>query len=82
MRVALLSRPMPQFKPLDEAARLSGVGRRTIQRWLGEGRLTAYKIAGDKKRYVDVDEIDKLREPQPLPKRDGGIHGGRGKRRS
>jgi excisionase family DNA binding protein len=71
----LLLAPMPRIKPLDEAARLSGVGRRTLQRWLSEGRLTAYRIAGDKRRFVDVDEIEKLRRPEPLPKRERGEHG-------
>jgi excisionase family DNA binding protein len=71
----LLLAPMPRIKPLDEAARLSVVGRRTLQRWLGEGRLTAYRIAGDKRRFVDVDEIEKLRRPEPLPRREKGEHG-------
>ncbi len=71
----LLLAPMSRIKPLDEAARLSRVGRRTIQRWLGEGRLTPFRIAGDKRRYVDVDEITKLRHPEPLPKRERGQHG-------
>jgi len=57
---------MPTIKSLDEAARLSGVSRRLIQKWLGEKRLTAYSIAGDRRRFVDVGEIKKLREPRPL----------------
>ena len=67
---------MPRIKPLDEAARIAGVGRRTIQRWLGEGLITAYQIAGDKRRHVDLDEINTLRKPHPVPKLDGG-QGGR-----
>jgi hypothetical protein len=42
-------------------ARLSGVSRRLIQKWLGEKRLTAYSIAGDRRRFVDLDEIKKLK---------------------
>jgi excisionase family DNA binding protein len=58
---------MSTIKSLDEAARASGVSRRLIQKWLGEKRLTAYSIAGDRRRFVDVDEIKKLREPRALP---------------
>jgi len=57
---------MPTIKSLDEAGRLTGVSRRLIQKWLGGKRLTAYSIAGDRRRFVDLDEIKKLREPRPL----------------
>ena len=77
MTATLVFAPMPRLKPLDDAVQDTGLGRRTLQRWLSEGILTAYKIAGDKRRYVDVEEIEKLRQPQPLPKRDGGQHGGK-----
>jgi excisionase family DNA binding protein len=58
---------MPTLKTLDEAARLSGVSRRLLQKWVGEGRLTAYRIAGDRHRYVDLDEVKRLRKPERLP---------------
>ena len=57
---------MPTIKSLDEAARLTGVSRRLIQKWLGGKRLTAYSIAGDRRRFVDLDEIKKLREPKAI----------------
>jgi excisionase family DNA binding protein len=60
---------MPNVKSLDDAARLAGVHRRTIQRWLGDGLLTPYRIPGDRKRYVDLDELSRLRAPQPLPRK-------------
>lgn len=59
---------MPSFKTLDEAARLGKVSRRLIQRWLSEGRLTAYRIPGDRRRYVDFDELKELRQPRPVEK--------------
>lgn len=62
------AKSVPNVKPLDEAAALTGVPRRTLQRWLGFGYLTAYHIKGDHKRYVDVGEVNRLRTPQPLPK--------------
>jgi len=60
---------MPNVKSLDDAARLSGVHRRTIQRWLWEGKLTGYRIPGDRRRYVDMGELESLRTPQALPRR-------------
>ena len=67
MRVTVIDlATMPTIKSLDEAARLTGVSRRLIQKWLGGKRLTAYSIAGDRRRFVDLDEIKKLREPRPL----------------
>lgn len=59
---------MPTLKTLDEAARLSHVSRRLLQKWVREGKLTAYRIAGDRHRYVDMDEIKKLRKPEQLPR--------------
>jgi excisionase family DNA binding protein len=52
---------------MDEAAADLKIGRRTIQRWISEGTVTAYRIAGDRRRYVDLDEIKRLREPQAIP---------------
>jgi excisionase family DNA binding protein len=58
----------PDVKPLDEAVGLTGVPRRTLQRWLSSGDITAYQIKGDSKRYIDVNEVNRLRTPQPIPK--------------
>jgi excisionase family DNA binding protein len=55
-------------KPLDEVATETGLGRRTLQRWLGEGLLTAYKIHGDRRRYIDLAEVRRLRQPQRVKK--------------
>jgi excisionase family DNA binding protein len=57
---------MPTLKTLDDAARLSGVSRRLLQRWVSEGKLTAYRIAGDRHRYVDMQQIERLRKPEPI----------------
>lgn len=56
---------MPTWRTLDDAAKQSGVSRRTLQRWVQQGRLTPYTIAGDPKQYLDLDAIRKLREPTP-----------------
>jgi len=42
------------------------VSRRLIQWWLAEGKLKRWQIAGDRKRYVNMDEVKKLLEPKPL----------------
>ena len=63
MAIALL--PVPTWKALDDAAGQAGVSRRTLTRWISEGKLIAYRIAGDRRRYVDMDDIKRLREPQP-----------------
>ena len=57
---------MPTWRSLDDAASQTGISRRTLTRWIGQGRLRAYSIAGDRRRYVDLDEIRKLREPRPI----------------
>lgn len=61
----LLCRPVPTIKSLDEAAGITGVPRRTLQRWLNEGKLTPWTIEGDRRRFVDIAEIEKLRQPRP-----------------
>jgi excisionase family DNA binding protein len=57
---------MPAVKTIDAAAEQLKISRRTIQRWLAEGKITAYRIEGDRRRYVDPVEIKRLREPRPL----------------
>jgi excisionase family DNA binding protein len=70
--MAIRSSPMPTWRTLDDAARQTGVSRRTLTRWISQGRLTAYTVAGDLHRYVDLDQIKKLREPKPIPTPKGG----------
>jgi len=66
--MAIASPVMPAVKTIDEAARQLKLSRRTIQRWLTEGKITGYRIEGDRRRFVDPIEIKRLREPQPLSK--------------
>ncbi len=67
----LLCAPVPTIKSLDEAAEITGVPRRTLQRWLNEGLLTPWEITGDRRRFVDLEEIKKLREPRPVDRPHG-----------
>lgn len=50
----------------------------TIQRWIREGKLLAFRVPCDVRRYVDADEVEALGEPQELPRKDQ--QGGSGKR--
>lgn len=47
---------------LEEAAHLLAVSPRTVQRRIREGKLTAYKVAGNSTR-VDYDELAALITP-------------------
>jgi excisionase family DNA binding protein len=55
---------MPKVITVAEAAERLGVHDRTIRRWIREGKLKPYKLAGDTRRFVSVDEVEALREPQ------------------
>jgi len=57
---------MPSLRSLDDAARIGKVSRRLIQQWLSEGKLKRWQIPGDRKRYVDMDEVKRLLEPRPV----------------
>jgi len=68
--------PMPTWRSLDDAAKevpphlaemgVKPVSRRTLNRWIEEGLLTPIRIPGDRKHYVDLDEIEKIRVHQPV----------------
>ncbi len=67
MRMSMLDlAAMPSLRSLDDAARIGKVSRRLLQKWLGEGQLKRWQIPGDRKRYVDMDEVKRLLEPRPL----------------
>jgi excisionase family DNA binding protein len=60
--------PMPTWRHLDDAAQEVGVSRRTLNRWIADGLLRVYRVPGDRRRMVDLDEIEKLRQPRPIEK--------------
>jgi excisionase family DNA binding protein len=62
--------PMPTWRTLDEAAKQLKISRRTLTKWVSNGKIRGYTIAGDRHRYVDLDEIRKLREPKPIERPD------------
>jgi excisionase family DNA binding protein len=62
---------MPTWRSLDEAAAAVGVTKRTLQKWIKGGLLKPYRVLGDRRTFVDLDQIEKLREPQPREPADG-----------
>ena len=56
--------PVPTWRTMDEAAKQSKVSRRTITRWVTAGLIRVYRVEGDRRRYVDLDEIRKMRQPR------------------
>ena len=64
--MAIASRLVPTWRTLDEAAAQTGISRRTLTRWISEGRFRAYSRAGDRRRFVDLDDIRKLQELRPV----------------
>jgi len=64
--MAVASRLVPTWRTMDEAARESGISRRTLTQWVSDGKLRAFRRAGDRKRYVDLDDIRKLQQLRPV----------------
>jgi excisionase family DNA binding protein len=58
--------PVPKVIPVEEAAERLNVHERTIRRWIKQGRLKPYRVMGDVRRFVAVDEVEALREPIPV----------------
>lgn len=57
--------PLPTWRSLDEAAEATGIHRRTLQRWVKLGLLTPYRVRGDRRLFLDLDQIEEIRQPQP-----------------
>lgn len=58
---------MPNLKSIDEAAKIAKVSRRLLQQWMTETKLKRWKVPGDRRRFVDMDEIRRLKEPRQVP---------------
>jgi excisionase family DNA binding protein len=65
MALALLT-DLPKVIAVEEAAERLNVHERTIRRWIKQGRLKPYRVMGDVRRFVAVDEVEALREPIPV----------------
>lgn len=49
-----------EYWTVPEAARLAGVTRETVHRWIGKGRLKGYKLAGIQPTLVRKDALGEL----------------------
>jgi excisionase family DNA binding protein len=56
--------PRRKLATLTEASNYTGLGERTIRRYISTGRLIGYRI-GPKAIRVDLDEVDALVQPIP-----------------
>lgn len=56
---------MPKVIDLEEASERFGVSVMTLRRAIRAGQLKRYEIWGDRKVYVDPEEVERLREPRP-----------------
>lgn len=65
----MFSAILPTWRSLDDAARETGVSRRTLQHWAKLGHIRIYVIPGERKHFVDLDEIEKYRQPRPRKQR-------------
>lgn len=65
----LHSSAVPTWRSLDDAADQVGVTKRTLQKWIRAGLLKPYRIMGDRRTFVDLDQIAELRKPKPRPPR-------------
>jgi hypothetical protein len=54
---------------IPAAAIAGGVSKRSIERWLAEGRLTRYKQPGRIRVLVDAAELRELVTPKPVKAR-------------
>lgn len=66
--MAIASWLVPTWRTLDDAAKQTGISRRSITRWISAGKLRAYSRAGDRRRYVDLDDLKKLQQLKPIEK--------------
>jgi excisionase family DNA binding protein len=48
--------------PVTVAAERLGVHEKTVRRWVRDGRLGGHRMLGDRRLFVDADDIEKLRE--------------------
>jgi excisionase family DNA binding protein len=67
---------MPTWRSLDDAAKQLKVSRRTLTQWISDGKIRAFRIPGDRKRYVDLDEVKRFREPKPIERPEEGADSG------
>ena len=51
---------MNELRPLSEIADETGISRRTVERWIQKGGLIGHRFAGDKRVFIDPNEVRRL----------------------
>jgi excisionase family DNA binding protein len=54
---------------IEQAAEQLGVSRRSIRRYIADGLLPAYRVAGDHLIRIAQDDLDQMMVPIPTYKR-------------
>jgi hypothetical protein len=62
------SKPARRLVGLAVAAKHADVSIRTLRRYIGQGRLTGYRV-GPRLLKVDLNEVDQLARPIPTARR-------------
>jgi hypothetical protein len=52
--------------PIQEAAKRVGLSRNTLHRYVSLGLLKRYTSPFDRKTYIDLDELERIRKEPPL----------------
>lgn len=63
MVTKLQPRIQPSWRPIRQVAAVVGVSRRTLERWVVQGAITAYRVPGDRRTFLDMEEVGHVREP-------------------
>jgi transposase len=56
---------VPDLLSTDDAAREFEIGKSSLYRWLREGLLERYRRRGDRRTFVDREQLRHLVEPHP-----------------
>ena len=64
MRTVEYDPAVAEIVSVDEAARVLGLSRTTIFKFMREGKLARYRREGDRRTLVDQEELARLVEPR------------------
>ena len=56
---------VPDLVSTDDAVREFDIGKSSLYRWLRQGLLERYRRRGDRRTFVDREQLKRLIEPQP-----------------
>lgn len=56
-----------EYLTIDEMMAAFKISRSTAWKWLRESELPRYRFIGDRRTYIKREDLEKLREPIPIP---------------